>query len=68
MLDGWSGTAVAFPDDVRADYARTFRDPKTLHAICEEYRASNVQSSRCGANRALPAWYDVLAVWRQVGR
>lgn len=50
---------------MRAEYARTFRDPNTLHAICEEYRASNVQSSRCGANRALPAWYDVLAVWRQ---
>ena len=25
---------------MRAEYARTFRDPKTLHAICEEYRAA----------------------------
>jgi haloacetate dehalogenase len=40
MLDGWSGSADAFPAEVRAEYARTFRDPTTLHAICEEYRAA----------------------------
>src|SRR5438270_818969 len=40
MLDGWSGTADAFPEEVRAEYARAFRDPRTLHAICEEYRAA----------------------------
>lgn len=40
MLDGWSGTANAFPEEVRAEYARAFGDPETLHAICEEYRAA----------------------------
>jgi haloacetate dehalogenase len=40
MLDGWPGIADPFPEEVRAEYARTFRDPKTLHAICEEYRAA----------------------------
>jgi haloacetate dehalogenase len=40
MLDGWSAVPAAFPADVRAEYLRTFRDPATLHAICEEYRAA----------------------------
>ena len=40
MLDGWSGIPNAFPPDVRAEYARTFSNAETLHAICEEYRAA----------------------------
>jgi haloacetate dehalogenase len=40
MLDGWCGTPNAFPPEVRAEYSRTFANPATLHAICEEYRAS----------------------------
>jgi haloacetate dehalogenase len=83
MLDSWSGTANAFPEGVRAEYARTFRDPRTLHAICEEYRAATTldyQHDEADRGRrriacpvlalwsqqgALPAWYDVLALWRQ---
>jgi pimeloyl-ACP methyl ester carboxylesterase len=34
MLDGWSGTPNAFPPEVRAEYARAFANPETLHAIC----------------------------------
>ena len=40
MLDSWSATPNAFPAAVRAEYLRAFRDPATLHAICEEYRAA----------------------------
>ena len=40
MLDGWSEVAGAFSDEVRADYLRTFSNPATIHAICEEYRAA----------------------------
>ena len=40
MLDTWSGTPDAFPDDVRAEYRRAFANPATVHAICEEYRAA----------------------------
>ena len=32
--------ADAFPAEVRAEYARALRDPATVHAICEEYRAA----------------------------
>lgn len=40
MLDSWSSTPDAFPAEVRAEYLRTFREPATIHAICEEYRAA----------------------------
>jgi haloacetate dehalogenase len=40
-LGGW-GTAGLAPFDARAlaEYARCFRDPATIHATCEDYRAS----------------------------
>ena len=66
MLDGWSGLPNAFPADVRAEYARTFSKPATLHAICEEYRAAATldyeldESDRATRRRiACP----VLALW-----
>jgi haloacetate dehalogenase len=40
MLDGWSKVPNAFPLEVRAEYARTFANSETIHAICEEYRAA----------------------------
>ena len=40
MLDGWSAIPSSFAPNVRAEYARAFSDPATLHAICEEYRAA----------------------------
>jgi haloacetate dehalogenase len=40
MLDAWSDVPDAFPADVRAEYVAKFRDPATVHAICEEYRAA----------------------------
>ncbi|TDD82691.1 alpha/beta fold hydrolase [Actinomadura rubrisoli] len=40
MLDSWSEVPDAFPPEVRAAYTEKFRDPATVHAICEEYRAA----------------------------
>ena len=40
MLDTWPEVKDAFPDEVRAEYLRKFRDPDTVHAICEEFRAA----------------------------
>ncbi|MEU8296852.1 alpha/beta hydrolase [Micromonospora sp. NPDC048909] len=40
MLDTWPVVKDAFPPEVRAEYVRTFSDPETVHAICEEYRAA----------------------------
>jgi haloacetate dehalogenase len=40
MLDTWSDDPDAFPTEIRAAYVDRFRDPDTVHAICEEYRAA----------------------------
>lgn len=40
MLDSWSQDPGAFPAEVRAEYIEKFRDPDTIHAVCEEYRAA----------------------------
>lgn len=40
MLDTWSDVPGVFPPDVRAEYVARFRDPSTVHAICEQYRAA----------------------------
>jgi len=49
MLDAWSDDGDVFPPEVRAEYVAQFRDPDTVHAICEGYRA---------------AWYDPLEIWK----
>ena len=40
MLDSWPAVKDAFPEEVRREYLAKFRDPDTVHAICEEFRAS----------------------------
>ncbi|WP_112239056.1 alpha/beta fold hydrolase [Kribbella monticola] len=40
LLDGWSTRPDVFDAEVRAQYIEKFRDPATVHAICEEYRAA----------------------------
>ena len=40
MLDSWSKDASCFGEELRREYLRTFSNPETIHAICEEYRAS----------------------------
>jgi haloacetate dehalogenase len=40
MLVDWANDNAAIPDDIRDIYARSWRDPATVHAICEQYRAA----------------------------
>lgn len=40
MLDAWSDRPDAFPAEQRDAYVEQFRDPATVHAICEQYRAA----------------------------
>jgi haloacetate dehalogenase len=65
MLDSWSSVPNAFTDSVRAEYARAFRDPETIHAICEEYRAASTLDFRHDeedrGNRRIGC--PVLALW-----
>jgi haloacetate dehalogenase len=39
-LASWGSDPACFPDDVRAAYVEALRDPASVHAICEEYRAA----------------------------
>ena len=39
-LDSWSHVPGAFPREVRRAYRQALRDPATIHAICEQYRAA----------------------------
>src|SRR5260370_12192747 len=40
MLNTWSEVKAAFPTEVRGEYIEKFNHPDTVHAICEEFRAS----------------------------
>jgi haloacetate dehalogenase len=40
MLDDLSDVPDAFPAEIRAEYVNQLRDPATVHAICEQYRAA----------------------------
>ena len=39
-LGSWGSDRASFPPQVRAAYIEALRDPKAVHAICEEYRAA----------------------------
>jgi haloacetate dehalogenase len=39
-LARWGSDRASFPPQVRAAYIEALRDPETVHAICEEYRAA----------------------------
>jgi haloacetate dehalogenase len=39
-LGEWGSARDSFPPEVRAAYVEALRDPKAVHAICEEYRAA----------------------------
>ncbi|MGH3804381.1 MAG: hypothetical protein ACRDTD_30440 [Pseudonocardiaceae bacterium] len=40
ILDSWSQKPDTFPAEIRAEYIAKFRDPDTVHASCEKYRAA----------------------------
>ncbi|WP_279580280.1 alpha/beta hydrolase [Fodinicola feengrottensis] len=69
MLDAWSAEIDFFPTDIRAEYIEKFRDPATVHAICEEYRAAATldfqhdEADRGQRRISCP----VLALWSATG-
>jgi haloacetate dehalogenase len=69
MLDHWSGNANCFGPEVRREYLRSFARPETIHAICEEYRASStLDCAHDEADRGLRfIQCPVLALWSRAG-
>jgi haloacetate dehalogenase len=69
MLDAWSERPDAIPAEIRAEYVAQFRDPATVHAICEEYRAaSTLDRQHDEADRGRRKIVcPVLALWSHAG-
>jgi haloacetate dehalogenase len=61
--------AGAFPPEVRREYVDKLSDPKTVHAICEQYRAAAALD--CQLDEADRGWVSiacpVLALWAHGG-
>lgn len=52
ILDHWAEDGTAIPQDVRMEYLRCFRNPAVINAICEEYRASEIDLQHDRYDRA----------------
>ena len=58
----------AFTPEAVAEYLRTFRDPATIHATCEDYRAgASIDLEHDTADRARKIDCPVLALWAERG-
>ena len=69
MLDTWSDDPQAFTDELRDAYLAPFRDPATIAAVCEEYRAAatlDVEHDDQDRPRR-PITCPVLALWSASG-
>ncbi|WP_420405015.1 alpha/beta fold hydrolase [Nisaea sp.] len=59
---------AAITDDAMAEYLRCFRDPATIHATCEDYRAgATVDLAHDRADRGERLDIPVLALWGAEG-
>lgn len=67
-IGGQVKTAGAVTEDVMAEYLRCYRDPATIHAICEDYRASatiDLEHDRLDRDRRIDA--PTFAIWGENG-
>lgn len=82
FFSGRPNRANVHDPEALADYLRCYRNPETIRAACEDYRAAATYDfaldeadrgvrrieapllALWAARGALPAWYDVLAIWR----
>jgi haloacetate dehalogenase len=68
-LERWSGGGLqVFDAGALDEYARCFRDPSTIHASCEDYRAGasiDLEHDRADGGRKLDM--PVLAIWGERG-
>ncbi len=63
-LGSGSAGLAAFEPGALAEYLRCFRDPATIHASCEDYRAAaTIDLTHDDADLALKVAAPVLALW-----
>ncbi len=63
-LERWSAGTEAFAPEAVAEYVRCFRDPATIHATCEDYRAGatiDLVHDRADLGRRVTC--PLLALW-----
>ena len=69
-INQWGTPADFFPAEIRETYARQLRDPRRVHAICEEFRAaSTVDREQDEADRRAGRKIDcpLLLLWDAKG-
>ncbi len=69
-IEAWRkiGGVSAFPEEALAEYKRCFRDPATIHAICEDYRAAagiDLEHDRADLERKIAC--PLLVLWGAEG-
>ncbi len=71
MLRSWCGTDGAFTPEAMAEYERCFRNPETIRATCEDYRAGATIDCDLDAHdreRGHRISCPMLALWGDRGR
>ena len=69
-LRGWSQGRWPFEEAAFAEYLRCFRDPETIHASCEDYRAAvsiDLEHDRVDRQAGRKVRCPVLALWGERG-
>ncbi len=67
-LGHWSARGARFDPAAHAEYRRCFRNPDTLHASCEDYRAAaGIDLEHDAADRGRKLGCPVLALWGERG-
>jgi haloacetate dehalogenase len=69
-LRGWSQGRWPFADEAVAEYLRCFRQPATIHASCEDYRAAatlDLEHDRADREAGTRLRCPLLALWGERG-
>ena len=68
LLQGWGGADGAFAQTALAEYRRCFRDPETIHATCEDYRAgASIDLEHDAADAGKKITSPLLVLWGEKG-
>jgi haloacetate dehalogenase len=69
-LGGWGTSLETFAPETLAEYERCFRDPRTIHASCEDYRAAasiDLVHDEADAAEGRKVGCPLLALWGAAG-
>ena len=67
-LGGWGTGLAHFDPRALAEYERCFRDPATIHATCEDYRAAaSIDLAHDAASEARRVGCPLLVLWGERG-